>query len=224
MNFSVPPDLAPEFTRFYHHEFLPTVASESPEVANIRRYEEFGVGGSLRWYNKQYLTIYQLTDLQSTDKADLIFQRPGVKQVVGHFRDWKEKSLRNFSRLTFVPTWTHARNDGEPFLGPFFLWQLEMKPEMDAEFQEWYQNKYLPLQIADIPTWRHASRYASRGAERLRHLTIFESAGEPELIRSIEDLRAAHRIQENYQWQRRVEAAVTWQDASSFRPIFRWPD
>src|SRR6266404_5482617 len=55
VNFSVPQDMAPEFTDFYHHEFLPHIFKHSPEIYNIRRYEEFGVGASLRWYNKQYL-------------------------------------------------------------------------------------------------------------------------------------------------------------------------
>ena len=224
VNFSVPPDVTPQFTEFYQHEFLPAVMAASPEIANIRRYEEFGVGGTLRWYNKQYLTIYQLVDEKAIARADAIFQNTAVQSVVAKFREWKDRSLRNFSRMTFTPTWSHKRQTEELFSGPFFLWQLEMKPELDAEFQKWYQNEYLPLQVAEIPTWSSARRYQSHGTEQPRHLTFFETANEPNLLRALEDLRSAHRIQANYDWQKRVEPAVTWQDATSFRPIYRWPD
>lgn len=196
----------------------------SPELDSIRRYEEFGVGASLRWYNKQYLTIYQLVDEEAVTRADAIFQSAAVESVVKRFREWKEKSLRNFSRITFVQTWAHKRRTADDFSGPFFLWQHEMKPELDADFQKWYQDEYLPLQIADIPTWSGCRRYTSHATEQVRRLTIFETADEPALARSEEDLRAPHRIQANYEWQRRVEAAVTWHDASSFRPILRLPD
>jgi hypothetical protein len=99
-----------------------------------------------------------------------------------------------------------------------------MQPEHDLEFQRWYENEYLPLQVADIPTWSSVRRYQSQGQAPVRHLTLFEAAHEPALTRSIEDLRSNHRIEQNYEWQKRVEPAVSWHDASSFRAIYRWPD
>ncbi len=122
INFSVNPDAEAEFNRFYQHEFLPKLLKSSPEIKNIRRYEEFGVGGSLRWYNKQFLTIYQLTGAEAITKADAIFERPEVSDVVTRFREWKEKSIRNFTRITFEHTWSHSRKPAEgPFASrPFF--------------------------------------------------------------------------------------------------------
>jgi hypothetical protein len=224
VNFSVPPDVTPEYTRFYHHEFLPCLMEHSPAIFNIRRYEEFGVGGTLRWYNKQYLTIYQMHEGTTAKDGDEIFQNPAVAGVLKRFKEWKEKSIFNFSRIMFERSWTHKRQDTEPFSGPFFLWQLEMKPEHDLEFKRWYENDYLPLQVADIPTWASVRRYQSQGQTPVRHLTCFEAAHEPGLLRSIEDLRSNHRIEQNYEWQKRVEPAVSWHDASSFRPIYRLPD
>lgn len=224
VNFSVPPDVAPEFTAFYHHEFLPHMAKHTPEIHSIRRYEEFGVGASLRWYNKQFLTIYQLADESAIVRSDAIFETAAVENAVKRFRDWKGKSLRNFSRMTFVPTWKHKRQIGDEFSGPMFVWQHELKPELDADFQKWYEDEYLPLQIADIPTWSSCRRYRSHGVEQVRHLTVFETTSEDTLSRCQDDLRSAHRIQANYEWQRRVEPAVLWHDATSFRPYFRWPD
>jgi hypothetical protein len=224
VNFSVPQDVAPKFTAFYHHEFLPRIMEHSPDIHNIRRFEEFGVGASLRWYNKQYLTIYQLKDSDAVAQSDAIFQNAGVEAVVKRFREWKDSSLRNFSRITFVPRWTHKRQTADDFSGPMFVWQHELKSEFDAQFQKWYQEEYLPLQIADIPSWSGCRRYISHGTEQTRHLTIFETTNEETLARAHEDLRSPHRIDANYEWQRRVEPAVIWHDATSFRPYYRWPD
>ncbi len=226
INFSVKPDAEAEFNRFYHSEFLPHLLKESPEIKNIRRYEEFGVGGSLRWYNKQFLTIYQLNGTDDLFKTDAIFERPSVIDAVKKFREWKDKALRNFSRINFQHTWSHQRQPADgAFNGrPFFLWQLEMKEELDKEFQTWYEQTYLPLQIAEIPTWAGARRYESVGKQPVRRLTFFEAADETTFSRCLTDLRSAHRIGDNLDWQKRVEAAVTWQDATSFRPFYRWPD
>lgn len=226
ISFSVNPDVEATFNSFYHRSFLPHLLRHSPEIVNVRRYEEFGMGGSLRWYNKQFLTIYQLSENAVIDNVNAIFEKESVADVVKEFRKWKDTSLRNFSRITFINTWIHARKSSdEGFAGqPFFLWQLEMKPEMDGEFQEWYEREYLPLQVAEIPTWTRVTRYKSIDRQPQRHLTFFQSATEDSLQRCLTDIRSTHRIEENLKWQQRVEPAVTWQDATSFRPIFRWPD
>lgn len=226
ISFSVNPEAEAAFNSFYHRSFLPHLLSQSPEIVNVRRYEEFGTGGSLRWYNKQFLTIYQLAGSETIDKLNDIFERETVVDVVKEFRQWKEKSLRNFARISFANTWAHPRRSaGGAFAGrPFFLWQLEMKPQLDREFQDWYEQQYLPFQIAEIPTWSGALRYQSLDRETVRHLTFFQAETEGSLKRCLSDLRSAHRIEPNLEWQKRVDAAVTWQDATSFRPIFRWPD
>lgn len=223
VQFSVLPEKESEFNAFYHQQFLPQLHKHSPELDRIRRYEESGVGGTLRWYHKQFLTIYELKS-GAGENIDQIFERPTVQEVVKQFRTYKESALHNFSRITFQPTWAHQRQLTPSFDGPFFLWQLEMKPEMDAEFQRWYEEQYLPLQIAEIPTWTGARRFRSEKKEPVRHLTFFETRDETALARSLTDLRGGNRIEQNYEWQRRVEPAVVWHDATSFRPIYRWPD
>src|SRR5262249_16515652 len=100
VNFSVSPASESEFNQFYHHEFLPKLAKASPAIANIRRFEEFALGGSARWYHKQFLTIYQLTDGTTAEQADALFGNPEVKDVVLRFREWKEKVVSDFSRMT----------------------------------------------------------------------------------------------------------------------------
>lgn len=220
---SVPPDKETDFNEFYQHQFLPRVIDETPEFVRVVRYEEFAVGGTLRWYNKQYLTIYELSSEDAIAGCDSFFGRPAVVEVVMEFRRWKDEHLKNFSRIAYKPGWAHRRQSqlaGAPWM---FLWQLEMKPDLDASFQTWYQDEYLPLQVADIG-WSGCHRYESVGKDPLRHLTMFEAADEAALSRCLTDLRSAHRISENYRWQERVEPAVTWHDATSFKPVYRWPD
>lgn len=221
----VAPEKEGEFNEFYHHRFLPGLLVSAPEVRTITRYEELNISGSLRWYTKQFLTIYEFTNEADISKADEIFKRDGLRDLVTEFQTWKTNDLRNFSRVNYLPRWQHERGceDGRFGSRPFLLWSVEMKPESDEKFQDWYENDYLPLQIADVPGWSSCRRYSSSGREPRRHLTFFESQDENALMRSFEDLRALHRTTQNREWKRRVEAGVTWHDATSFRCIFRRP-
>lgn len=222
---SVPPEKESEFNAFYHHRFLPAMLNDSPEITSIRRYEEAGISGTLRWYNKQFLTVYELASEFEVEKVDELFTRPAVADLVGEFLQWKTNHLRNFSRITYLNTWTHDRMPWDCPFGsrPIFIWQHEMKPELDDEFQEWYQESYLPLQVADIPAWAAVRRYASVNREQTRRMTVFEAADEETLNKCLNALRTGHRVWQNYEWHRRVEPAVLWQDATSFRMTYRRP-
>lgn len=222
---SVPPEKESEFNAFYQHRFLPAMLNDCPEIVSIRRYEESGTNGTLRWYNKQFWTIYELSSEFEVEKCDELFTRAAVADLVGEFQQWKNNHLRNFSRITYLNTWSHDRlpPDGPFGNRPIFVWQHEMKAELDEEFQEWYQNSYLPTQIADIPGWIACRRYASVGREQTRRLTVYEANDEASIAHCLNDLRAGHRVWQNYEWHRRVEPALLWQDSSSFRPIYRRP-
>jgi hypothetical protein len=225
VSLGVPPEKEAEFDAFYHHRFLPAMLKDAPDISSIRRYEEIGVSGTLRWINKQFLTIYELQSEEALASVDEMFTRPSLQDLVGEFQQWKNNHLRNFNRSTYLNSWTHERQawDG-PFGGrPFLLWAHEMKPEFDESFQEWYENSYLPLQVADIPGWSACRRYTSINREPVRRLTFFEAADDAALKRCTEDLRSDHRVRENYEWQRRVDQAVLWHDAASFRMIYRRP-
>jgi len=222
---SVPPEKESEFNAFYQHRFLPAMLRDCPEIVSIRRYEEIGTNGSLRWYNKQFWTIYELSSEFDVENCDELFKRPAVADLVGEFQQWKNNHLRNFSRITFLHTWSHERL---PWDGPFgnrpiFVWQHEMKPEVDEEFQEWYQESYLPTQIADIPGWIACRRYASINREQTRRLTIYEASDEDSIARCLNELRAGHRVWQNHEWHRKVEPALLWQDSATFRLMYRRP-
>ena len=225
VSLSVAPEQHAAFTEFYQHQFLPKMVEAVPDIQCIRRYEEQGSGGTQRLYNKQTITIYELTPESDLSKVDSFFELPALQETVQTFQHWKSKSLRNFSRITYTQRWESDRSSSQqPFLSnSFFLWALEMKPGPDEEFQSWYENVYLPLQIADIPNWTGVRRYVSTNRDQKRYLTFFEADDEEGLARCLKDSRAAHRINQNYEWQKRVEEGAVWQESTSFRAIYRKP-
>ncbi|MBX3076888.1 hypothetical protein KF728_05820 [Candidatus Obscuribacterales bacterium] len=222
---SVAPEKEGEFNDFYQHKFLPGILASAPEVLSIRRYEEMNFGSSLRWYNKQYVTIYELANKDAIANADEIFQRKGMQDLTREFQSWKTNDLKHFSRISYTPRWEHQRIPVDGHFGsrPFLLWSLEMKPELDDQFQSWYETEYLPLQIADIPSFAACRRYSSVGREKVRHLTIFEAADETALQKALGGLRSLHRVAQNREWKRRLTPAVDWHDATSFSCIYRRP-
>lgn len=218
----VTPEKEGEFNEFYNHRFLPALLASAPEISSIRRYEEINPGGTLRWYTKQYLTIYELKNEESVNNADEVFLRPGLRELITEFQTWKKNDLRNFSRISYLQRWEYDRkpSDGNYGSRPLLLWSVELKPEFDAGFQDWYENQYLPLQLADIPEWCAARRYTSVARDQTRHLTFFESPDENELTRSMLSLRALHRVSQNREWKRRVDAQAIWHDATGFRCVY----
>jgi hypothetical protein len=225
VSFTISPEVETEFNRFYHRSFLPNLVEHSPEIERLVRYEEFAVGGSLRWYNRQFITIYQLDSEDAISNVDRIFSRPEVIDDVRAFGDWKQKHLQNFARVTYSHRWHHRRgSEHQAFTGPAFVWQHETSEALEDDFQDWYEQKYLPQQVAEIPTWSGARRYHSVGRPTTRYLTWFETDSESNLATSMKDLRSPHRLADNMEWQQRVQAAIVWQDVASFRPIYRWPD
>jgi hypothetical protein len=225
VSLSVAPEQHAAFTEFYHHQFLPAMLKETPEIVSIKRYEELGGGGSVRLYNKQTLTIYELKQDYDVTKADELFARESLKEVVETFGNWKSKSLRNFARISYQQSWASERNASRGIFhdGGLFLFALDMKPPLDQAFQTWYETEYLPLQIADTPGWTGVRRFTSVGREQPRTLTFFEAVDEDGVTRCLKDLRAAHRINQNYEWQKRIEEGSTWHESISLREIYRRP-
>ena len=222
ISLAVSPEKAGEFNAFYHHRFLPGILASSPQVESIKRYEEMDTRGVVKLQTKQYLTLYEMRDETSLKNSDTIFQQEGMRDLVTEFQAWKSNDLRNFSRLSFKPGWTHVKPGAEiPFSGrPLILWSVETKPEHDEEFNSWYESEYLPLQIADVPGWCAVRRYETEGSSPKRWLTFFESPDESALERSVNDQQALHRINLNRQWKRLVDTHTCWHEVASYRCIY----
>lgn len=53
--------------------------------------------------------------------------------------------------------------------------------------------------------------------------TVYEVENTASFDEAFGNMRAPHRYASNAEWDHWVGNAITWQDATSFRPIFRYP-
>jgi hypothetical protein len=205
------------FTATYHHDHLPTLLRQWPLLSRVRRYEEFGVDGSLRWFDRSFLTIHEIHAGQmlplSSAWPDLV--PPSQKEL-----------LRNLEEHRFIEIYRHPRSAWDGTFGsrPFFCVSVQTDPEKGEAFDAWYQGDYLPQTMADVPAWSACRRYRSLDRSPMITHTIYEAENVAGLEEALAGMRAAHRFRSNAVWEQWVREAVTWKDASSFRPIYRLPD
>lgn len=219
---SVPTEKEQAFNEFYEHSFLPRLMSEIPEFTGISRYEELGVESTAPGHSKQYITIYDMDASHSVEEIDAIFGRLAVADVVKSFRQWKDADLKNFSRILYRPTWSHHSQSKHPSLPWLFVRQFDLKTELNENFPSWYEHTYLPQHITGTD-WSGCNYYTSVSREPVRHLTMFEAPDEDTLLSCLAILKPADLDSENDELRKRVEAASTWHEAKSFRPIFLHP-
>lgn len=213
------------FTEFYHHRYIPRLLEVAPEIVTARRYEEWGVEGSLAWFRKRFLTIYEIsTDREPVAAVADALARPGREAEKAEWASFGS-ALKDVERHVYVERWAHPRRacDG-PFGGrPFFMVSVETDPGHADRFRSWYETDYLPKTMADIPTFTACRRYRSIDRDVERTHTIYEANDEAALIRSFQLLRAPWRYGSNAAWEGEVGTAIAWQDAAAWRPIYRRP-
>jgi len=230
VNLSISHEKEAEFNDFYHHVYIPKLMEIIPEIETVRRYEEYNIDGLLRFYHKQYLTIYETAAKEAAHVAlDAILHRPGRENEKAAWEEWEPQFLSIEHAAVYVQTYAHPREtqDGPFGSRPFFSVTVETRGgEEENQFNNWYENIYLPKNMADVPTWAACRRYCSVGGSPSRGMTIYEAGDEQGLQRSLELMRAPHRFGENSSWTRWDAGAapvIIWEDATRFRPIFRYP-
>jgi hypothetical protein len=213
------------FTDFYHHAYIPRLLQVVPEITSARRYEEWGVEGSLAWFSKRFLSVYELACADLAGDVEALLGRAGREAEKAEWERWRGSALRNVQRTVYRETWAHDRMpcDGRFGNRPFFVVSVETGSERREAFRAWYEELYLPKIMADVPTWAAARRYTSVGRSPALYQTVYEAADEAGLIRSFQLMRAPYRYGSNAEWNAWVGNAITWQDATSYRPIFRMP-
>jgi len=221
----IAPEKEAEFNEFYHHRYIPKLLEVVPEIRVARRYEEYGVAGSLKWFTKRFLTVYEIASEAVLDAAIEGLSRPGREAERAEWDKWKASYMKDLSRVAYRQTYAHERVPGEGIFGsrPFFMVTVEVKPEADAEFRSWYEREYLPKIMADVPTWAACRRYTSADREPVHVHTIYEVRSLGDLEESFALMRSPHRYSSNAAWDAWVGPAIVSQDASSYRPIFRRP-
>lgn len=214
------------FTEFYHHRYLPRVLELVPEIRAIRRYEEWGVEGSLAWFRKRFLTLYEIEAEDPAAALTAALARPGGEAEQAEWARWRDSgALMDVDRTLYRQSWEHPRRPpGGPFgTRPFFRVSVEVVPGQEEAFRAWYEEDYLPKTMADIPTFVAARRYTSIDREPACAHTIYEAADEAGLVRSFQLLRAPWRYGSNDDWASRVGPQIAWQDAAAWRPIYCRP-
>lgn len=220
-----------EFNDFYHHQYIPRLLEVVPEIKLAKRYEEYNTDGSLRYYKKQFWTIYQFASDNPQSVLEAIEKRPGREKEKAVWKQWEEQYLQNLQHATlYQQRYVHPRQpiDGAFDSRPFFSVSIEIgSTTHEEEFNTWYEKVYLPKNLADVPTWAACRRYSSLDPNQLRRITIYEAKDELGLKRSLELMRAPHRFDENAswnQWDTGEQPLIIWEDAACFVPIYRYPD
>lgn len=95
------------FTEFYHHSYIPALLAVAPEIEAVWRYEEFGVAGSLRWFNKQLLTHYLLKPGVTQSTIESALERPGREAEKAEWARWKSEHLREVERQCYREVYRH---------------------------------------------------------------------------------------------------------------------
>jgi hypothetical protein len=223
VSLSVDPDREAEFNRYYHGEHIPGVLADAQGVRSVRRYEQFGVDGSLRWYQRRFLTIYELEEGQDLDRLADDGLLASTHPAMVSWQAWGAH-LHDAKRRTFRSVYEHPRTawDGPFGSRPFFLVTADIAAGDEPEFARWYHEEYLPRNVAEVPTWAAVRRYESAGAGSRRTFVVYEAWDEAGLERSLASMRGAARLEENLAWHR-WEPVISYEDAAMFRPIYRWP-
>jgi hypothetical protein len=224
VSLSVDPDQEADFNRYCHGEHIPAVMQDAEAVRSVRRYEQFGVDGSLRWYRRQFLTIYELQPDQDLNRLSDRGLLSSTHPAMVSWQGWSSH-IHDAERRSFRVVYEHPRTtwDGPFGSRPFFLVTADVAAGDEPDFARWYHGEYLPRNVAEVPTWAAVRRYESVGCGTRRTFVVYEAWDEAGLERSLTSMRGAARLEENLSWHR-WEPAISHEDAAMFRPIYRWPD
>lgn len=215
------------FSEFYHHRYIPNLMRDVPAIRSARRYQEHHVTGSLKYYGKQFLTLFEC---DSPDDALAAMQGGSARaDDRAEWEKWQATAIHDLEPpCLYRERWAHPRAplDGNFGSRPFFMVSVELRPGHEQRFHDWYEKEYLPRNVADVPSWVGCRRYSSEGRRPARHLAVYEAADLAGLDESLDMMRSPYRMAENMswkQWDTGERPAITWEDAATFKPIYRRP-
>jgi hypothetical protein len=227
---SIPKRHEDEFNDFYHHEYIPIILKVFPEIVKARRYEEYNTDASLRYYFKQWVTIYELESEAAIEPLlKALPERSGREKQKQRWKEFEQKFTTYEKGRVYTCRYQHPRKtwDGPFGCRCFFSVTVDIKQDRMEEFNTWYEKEFLPSNIADVATWSACRRYTSYTGSPTRQITIYESENASSLDYSLKLMRARWRMRENEswnQWDTGEDPVITWEDASTFMPVFCYPD
>ncbi len=85
------------FNRWYHHDYLDTLAPLAPLFTRITRYV------SRNGDDRVYLTVYEIRDEASIEQALAVFDRPDRQDHRRQWKAWEQRAVREIDARVYVP-------------------------------------------------------------------------------------------------------------------------
>src|SRR5262249_47200872 len=151
---------------------------------------------SLKYYAKQFLTILHCESLEADHEALQALRT----RTDAEWEKWRTSAIHDLEApCVYRERWAHPRAalDGPFGSRPFFMVSVELRPGHEQPFHDWYEQDYLPKNVADVPLWVACRRYSSEGRQPARHLAIYETADLGALDEALDMMRAPFRLAEN---------------------------
>src|SRR5262245_8038210 len=161
----IPADKEPDFNRWYNEEHLAERMSV-PGFLNAARYEAVKGG-------PKHLAVYEL-------ESPAVLDSPAYKKVQANPTPWTKRCSPDVIGTTFIRnvyTLIHPRalsaaaasSDMAPALQ---LGRMDVPPEVDADFNEWYNTIYVP-NYEKVPGVIRGRRYRALSGTPT-YLTLYE--------------------------------------------------
>lgn len=154
------PEADAEYNKWYDTRHMPQRLAVPGYLATVR-YQNRGQG-------PKYVMMYELTGADVLDS-------PAVKQISSTYDDWDRKMMAVATveaRGVYQRIFTGRETKQEH--GPFLITvRVEVDPENDAEFNEWYEQDHMKG-LAAVSGVRGARRYRQISGNSSTYLAVYE--------------------------------------------------
>jgi hypothetical protein len=160
----IPGDIEDDFNRWYNTQHIPERLA-IPGFQRAARYE------ALKGEPK-YLALYELEDAS-------VLESPAYTRLAKQPNDWDKRimpKLQVEARTVYECIFTcgEAAEAHAPFL---LSVRLDIAPEVENDFNEWYNVDHLP-KLAAVPGVHGARRYRKLSGNGTKYLALYEFANE----------------------------------------------
>jgi hypothetical protein len=160
----IPAEIEDDFNQWYNTQHVP----ERLAVAGFQSAARYA---SLKGEPK-YLALYELEDAR-------VLESPAYKKLGDHPNAWDKRILPQLqveARTVYERIFTCG--EAAPEHAAFLLSvRLDIAPEVEAEFNEWYNVDHLP-KLAAVPGVHGARRYCRLSGNGTKYLALYELANE----------------------------------------------
>jgi hypothetical protein len=160
----IPAEIEEDFNKWYNTQHI-------PERLAITGFQSAARYEALKGEPK-YLALYELEDAS-------VLEKPEYKKLGENPNDWDKRIMPRLqveARTIYERIFTcgEASQAHAPFL---LSVRLDIAPEVEAEFNEWYNVEHLPM-LAAVPGVYCARRYRRLAGNGTKYLALYEMAND----------------------------------------------